>query len=100
LQYDDADIVTRSSDGIDFCVHRLIISLASVDLLDQVSSGQDSLPVLKIPEDSRTLARLLELCYPVDGTDWESLNSTLAILQAAAKYQMKKVIWLRVRYYR
>jgi hypothetical protein len=92
--------VIRSSDGIDFRVHRLIISLASANLLDQVSSGQDSLPVVNIPENSRTLAKLLELCYPVDGTDWGSLDSTLAILQAAAKYQMKKVIWLRVRYYR
>jgi hypothetical protein len=74
--------------------HRLIILLASANLLDQTSPGQHDLPVVNVPENGQTLAKLLELCYPVDGTDWGSLDSTLAVLQAATKYQMKKMIRL------
>jgi BTB/POZ domain len=93
-QHHDADIIIRSSDGAEFHVHQLIVSLASPTLLGQISPSQDPLPIINVPENGRTLAKLLELCYPGNGTEWGNMDSTLAVLQLASKYQMNKVIWL------
>ena len=93
--YEDADIILQSSDGIDFRVHKVIISLASTDLVDKSSITHDALPVIAVPENSHTLAKLLELCYPVGDSDLGDLNTTThAVLSAAIKYKMTKVIQL------
>jgi hypothetical protein len=93
--YEDADIVLRSSDGVDFRVHKLIISLASTDLIDNNSIVQDdALPVITVSEDGRTLAKLLELCYPVTYSYLWNLDTAHEILGAATKYKMTKVIQL------
>jgi hypothetical protein len=93
--YEDADIILQSSDGIDFRVHKVIISLASTGLVDKTSiSTQDALPVIAVPENGRTLAKLLELCYPVSDSDLGDLNTAHTVLLAAIKYKMTKVIQL------
>ena len=92
--YEDADIILQSSDGIDFRVHKVIISLASTDLVDKSSITHDALPVIVVPENSHTLAKLLELCYPVGDSDLGDLNTAHAVLSAAIKYKMTKVIQL------
>ena len=92
--YEDADIILQSSDGIDFRVHKVIVSLASTDLVDKSSITHDALPVIAVPENSHTLAKLLELCYPVGDSDLGDLNTAHAVLSAAIKYKMTKVIQL------
>jgi hypothetical protein len=94
--YEDADMILQSSDGIDFRVHKVIISLASTGLVDRMPDTRDTdaLPVVTIPENGRTVAKLLELCYPVSDSDLGDLNTAQAILQVAMKYKMAKVIQL------
>jgi hypothetical protein len=93
--YEDADIVLRSLDGVDFRVHKLIISLASTGLIDNNSIVQDyTLPVITVSEDGRTLAKLLELCYPMTHSDLWDLDTADEVLGAATKYKMTKVIQL------
>jgi hypothetical protein len=50
-----------------------------------------SLPYLK---NGRTLAKLLELSYPVGNSDLRNLNTAHAVLLAAIKYKMTKAIHL------
>jgi BTB/POZ domain len=92
FHYEDADIILRSSDGVDFRVHKVIISLASTDLVDNISNTQDALPVVTVPVNGRILAKLLKICYPVGDSDLDDLNTTHAVLQAAMKYKITKVI--------
>jgi hypothetical protein len=100
--YDDADVVLRSLDGIDFRVHKVIISLASAGILDKkpIIHGTSPLPVIQLPEDGRTLVKLLQLCYPVTDPDPMKPYITDAVLHAAVKYkitrgmQQAKMQWL------
>jgi hypothetical protein len=75
LNFEDSDIVLRSSDGIDFHVHKVIISLISSELLHGGSTVHDNLPVFNVTEDSQTLAMLLKLCYPNGNPDVVDLDS-------------------------
>lgn len=75
-----ADVMCRSSDGVDFPAHRALLALASPTMGHKVadlpppsvtaSSGLDwsapemDLPVLPFDEDASTLRTLLTLCYP------------------------------------
>ncbi|KAI0051224.1 hypothetical protein FA95DRAFT_1602896 [Auriscalpium vulgare] len=72
----DADIILRSSDNVDFHVHRLILSKASpmfatmfsLPRTSQASSADETkngVPLVRMVEDARTLLLLLRFCYPV-----------------------------------
>jgi hypothetical protein len=69
FDFEDADIVLRTSDGVDFRVHKVIISLISSNLLDNESTMHDGLPIFNIPENGPTLLLLLEFCYPNGNPD-------------------------------
>ncbi|KAL6302620.1 hypothetical protein BKA93DRAFT_736544 [Sparassis latifolia] len=90
-----ADIVMRSSDGVHFHVHRLILTLASTVFahrLKQRPQADDISPqgmrMLAVTEDSRTVAKLLQLCYPMQEPDVEDLDTAHALLAAAKKYEI------------
>ncbi|KAJ8518354.1 hypothetical protein ONZ45_g4573 [Pleurotus djamor] len=95
----DADVILRSSDGIDFQVHKIILSIASPFFSDlftlpqpQSLDGQAPLPIVPFDEDSATLVILLHCCYPADDptvTDAETLNK---VLKAADKYQIDRAL--------
>ena len=67
----DADLIVRTSDGIDFYVHTPVISVASPVLNGIISTKMgvitdpDGKYVLCLPEKSDTIEPLLKLCYPV-----------------------------------
>jgi hypothetical protein len=103
INFEDADIILRSLDGVEFHVHKVIISLISPGLLVNEPSKVDDLPVFDVPENGRILAMLLELCYPngnPDAITLESLDVRAAVLQAAQKYKCSKAILLLKKYYR
>ncbi|GJE93027.1 BTB domain-containing protein [Phanerochaete sordida] len=92
----DANLVLRSTDGIDFPVHRLIVSLnthstetsGSYPLLDSpevLEMHTSKLPILEAGYHSRILGQLLQLIYPpLPGqsvSDWPSVH-LLADLRA------------------
>jgi hypothetical protein len=99
-----ADVILRSSDGIDFYVFKLLLTLASPFFetmfnLPQPAVGtcddtKDGFPVVNMQEDSKTLDILLRFFYPSTLTEdpsLESLTDILAIIGAARKYSLDSV---------
>ncbi|KAI0352401.1 hypothetical protein OH77DRAFT_1409265, partial [Trametes cingulata] len=96
---DDADIVLRSSDGIDFYVHRIILSLASpvfatMLALPQPPGAHVERPVVDMSEDSQTLDIFLRVCYPEPAPEIPSLHLLREVLGAAMKYDAAAVMAL------
>jgi hypothetical protein len=68
----DADLVIRSSDFVDFQVHKPVLSVASPFFKDLLSLPQpsdsetvDGLHVVQLSEDSELLNSLLSMLYPL-----------------------------------
>lgn len=96
------DFILRSSDGVDFHVHKEILKFAS-DFFDNMFSfpkdsndpselRRDGKPILVLPEAGSVLHRLLSLAYPAQTTQGEAnelkdFDIIVAVLEAANKYQ-------------
>ena len=68
----DANIIIRSSDNIDFRVHKSLLAMASPFFKDLLSLPQpsdreivDGLPAVRLPESSELLSCLISIIYPV-----------------------------------
>lgn len=96
-----ADIILRSSDGVDFRVFKLFLSLASPffetmfalpqPAVETNDNTKDGLPVIPMQEDSKTLDTFLRFCYPstlAEDPSLENLKDSKAILGAARKYSL------------
>ena len=96
-----ADVILRSSDDLDFRVHKLILSENSpifegMFALPPPSSFSpssadaklDDLPIVPVPEDSQTLSHLLRACYPSKGVWFPDLTVLGKVLLTAEKYSM------------
>ncbi|KAI0944300.1 hypothetical protein AcW1_002045 [Taiwanofungus camphoratus] len=101
FDHPSADVIVRSSDNVDFRVFKLILTLASEVLAQTMSlaletgvMSDDGLPLVILPEDSQTLYKILQFCYPMGDPDVEDLNNTLThnVLQAATKYKLKRAV--------
>lgn len=101
-----ADAILRSSDGVDFRVFKLFLTLASPVLESLFNHSQpseetsiaaeigDGLPVICVSEDSRTLDSLLRFCYPCTLAEDPSLKDSrevISILEAAKKYSLDAI---------
>ncbi|KDQ61500.1 hypothetical protein JAAARDRAFT_704813 [Jaapia argillacea MUCL 33604] len=93
----DADIILRSTDYVDFRVHKGVLSIASPIFGDMFRMGREEkkgeeiggLPVVPmLTEDSKVLDIVLRLCYPVDKPTFDKVEDIQRILPAAEKYQM------------
>ncbi|TRM57910.1 hypothetical protein BD626DRAFT_574057 [Schizophyllum amplum] len=102
--FDDeaADIILRSSDGVDFRVHKVLLSLVSSffrdmfalphvgrALSDDSDRGQDKegRPVVEVEEDSANLEKLLRCCDPrCTPHALDSWDDVSAIMNLAIKY--------------
>ncbi|KAH9943571.1 hypothetical protein B0H21DRAFT_823664 [Amylocystis lapponica] len=89
-----ADVVLRTSDHVNFHVHKTVLALAS-SFFDGMFTlpqpkGQDhnDVYVINITEDSRTLDYLLWFCYPVKDPRLDTVGGIHPVLAAAIKYQM------------
>ncbi|KAG1907956.1 uncharacterized protein F5891DRAFT_1135784 [Suillus fuscotomentosus] len=104
--FDRGDIILRSADNVDFHFHKLLLSLASSffsnmfslpqpDSLDDAADRtKDGLPIIPVTENSVILQKLLSFCSPVYDTDvpaLENLDIVMSVLDAADKYDMKRV---------
>ncbi|KAI0924390.1 hypothetical protein AcW1_006517 [Taiwanofungus camphoratus] len=108
FQHPFADIICRSSDGVEFRLHKIILCMASCVIRELITSGvglsrtdrpigPPELSVLDLPEDSSTLEILFKLCYPVDSSSVVrdgKVSMMQAVLRAAAKYRMGRVVQL------
>ena len=102
-----ADVILRSSDNVDFRVFKLFLSLASPFFatmfeLPQPSEGKsedageikDSLVVIPVTEDSRTMDALLRFCYPctlAKNPPLDHFKDVVNVLEAAKKYSLDEV---------
>ncbi|THH31269.1 hypothetical protein EUX98_g2929 [Antrodiella citrinella] len=96
-----ADVIIRSSDGIDFYVSRVILSMSSTvfrDMLRHAQPGpaalseQAALPVIHVTEDHQTLDILLRILYPnTEVTPPHDVDKFHSILEAGRKYDLEKV---------
>ena len=99
---EDADIIFRSSDDVDFRVYRVVLAKASPVFrtmlqLPQPSSTstapsvQDEPHVITLTEDAKTLENVLRLCYPVEHPSITSVDDIRDILEATRKYELTSV---------
>ncbi|KAI0675715.1 hypothetical protein C8Q78DRAFT_345117 [Trametes maxima] len=94
---EDADIVLRSSDNVEFHVHRIILSLASPVFADMLTLPQPpgdnpARPVVDVSEDSETFGIFLRICYPLAEPRLTSFPLIRKVLACAAKYEAPRVI--------
>jgi hypothetical protein len=101
LDLPEASIIVRSSDQVNFRVHKLVLAMSSPffrDLLSlpQPSDGElvDGLPVVELPEDSGLLNSLISLLYPIAPAIPDSYQKVLALLAVCEKYEMGSVQFL------
>ncbi|THH15192.1 hypothetical protein EW146_g5241 [Bondarzewia mesenterica] len=100
--FDDpgADIILRSSDDVDFRVHKLILSLWSPFFKDMFSLPQPSptaidnttageIPVIPVTEDAETLDFMLRSIYPVRSPKIKKLSDLRFVFEASRKYQIE-----------
>ncbi|KAI0664233.1 hypothetical protein C8Q70DRAFT_1049738 [Cubamyces menziesii] len=97
---EDADLVLRSRDSVDFRVYRSILVVASPTILQKApllevadtegdKAAASSSAIHLIPVDSVVLNALLRMCYPVDHPQLSDLDLLLDVLFAARNYGMK-----------
>ena len=94
----DASIILRSSDQVNYRVHKSVLAMSSPFFKDLLSLPQppddelvDGLPVVQLPEDSDLLNVLISLLYPVPPVIPSSYEKVFALLAACQKYDMVSV---------
>lgn len=94
----DANVIIRSSDLVDFRVHKPVLALASPFFRDLLSLPQssdsesvDGLPVVQLSEDAELLHTLVSLLYPVPLVVPKSYDKVLYLLAACQKFDMVRV---------
>jgi BTB/POZ domain len=87
LDLPDANIIIRSSDLVDFRVHKSVLALASPFFRDLLTLPQpsdsesvDGLPVVEVSEDSELLNCLVSFFYPVCAVTPNSYEKVLYLL--------------------
>jgi len=104
LDHPDADFIIRSSDGVDFHVHALLLRLASPIFNDMfalprtpdIDETKDGLPIVDLAEDGRTIQILLSSCYPAVYGGPEGIKglSEISALLGNMIYQLSKRVRL------
>ncbi|KAG2345781.1 hypothetical protein BDR05DRAFT_960049 [Suillus weaverae] len=94
-----ADIILRSSDGVDFRVITLFLSLASSffdSIIEQAAQSdqiEGDLPIVPVEENHRVLDICLRFCYPSTLVEDPPLHDIsediIPVLEAARKYSLK-----------
>ncbi|KAH9160608.1 hypothetical protein EDB89DRAFT_2235687 [Lactarius sanguifluus] len=98
LKVPDANVIVRSSDQVNFRVHKSLLAMSSPlfdDLfsLPQPPDGEivDGLPVVQLSEDAYLLNSLVSLIYPVPPVIPGSYEKVFALLAACQKYDMVSI---------
>ncbi|KAI9441875.1 hypothetical protein H4582DRAFT_2097155 [Lactarius indigo] len=98
LKVPDANIIVRSSDKVNFRVHKSLLSMSSPFFEDLLSLPQppdgelvDGLPVIQLSEDADLLDSLISLLYPITHHLPASYEKVFALLAASQKYDMVSI---------
>ncbi|KAJ8472731.1 hypothetical protein ONZ51_g8318 [Trametes cubensis] len=88
---EDADLVLRSSDDVDFWVYKIILAKASPVFRDMFTLPREAhakRQVVTLTEDADTIERLLRILYPVEWPKFASYDEVRLVLAAAHKYMI------------
>ena len=92
------DLVIRSSDGIDYHVHKDVMSNASPFFASMLSLPQppseptfNGKPIVETQEDSDVWSSIIPLCYVAGMFNRADIALIRALLDAARKYEMRLV---------
>ena len=95
LEVSGADLVIRSSDFVNFGVHKSVLAVASSFFTDLLALPQpddsetiDGLPVVQLSEDAELLKSLVSMLYPVSPSAPNSYEKVLYLLATCQKYEM------------
>ncbi|KAI9441837.1 hypothetical protein H4582DRAFT_1420715 [Lactarius indigo] len=98
LDIPDANIIVRSSDKVDFHVHKSLLAMSSPFFKYLLSLPQppddelvDGFPVIQLSEDADLLNSLISLIYPIAPVIPSSYEKVFALLAACQKYDMELV---------
>ena len=98
LDMPDPNLIIRSSDLVNFRIHKPVLAMTSPFFrnllsLPQPSDGEtiDGLPVIQLSEDAELLRSLCSMLYPVDPVIPKSYDKVLHLLVACQKYDMVSV---------
>jgi hypothetical protein len=99
LDVPDANLILRSSDLVNFRVHKPVLTMASPFFKDLLSlprpsdseSIADGFPVVQLSEDATLLNSLVSMLYHVHPGIPDSYEKVLHLLAACQKYQMVQV---------
>ena len=93
-----ASTIIRSSDQVNFRVHKSVLAISSPFFRDLLSLPQppddelvDGLPVITVPEDAELLNCLISLLYPIPLVIPGSYQKVFALLAVCQKYEMESV---------
>ncbi|KZS91916.1 BTB-domain-containing protein [Sistotremastrum niveocremeum HHB9708] len=101
LFYSDGDFIIRASDGVDFKVHKIVMSLASQVFRDMLSldkintltaTSEIPIPVVDVFESSQVFESILQFIYPISPPDLSSFDKVIDLLSVADKYMMPSVM--------
>ena len=91
----DGNVILRSSDKVNYRVHKSVLALYSPFFEDMFSLPQppddetvDGLPVVQLSEDAGVLNCLVSLIYPISPITPSSYQKVFALLAACQKYDM------------
>jgi hypothetical protein len=97
LDISGADLVIRSSDFVQFRVHKSILVSASQFFKDMFSLPQPSdetvngLPILHMSEDAELVRALITMLYPIPSEIPVAYDKAISLLAASQKYDMPAV---------
>jgi len=98
-----ADVVIRTSDNVDFHLHKVILSFASPVFKDMFDLPQSSVtpknrrdnkmatPIIPVTEDSKPFDRAMRFCYPGEHPKLETLGDVRDVMEIMQKYDMAGV---------
>ncbi|KAH9058207.1 hypothetical protein EDB87DRAFT_1578199 [Lactarius vividus] len=94
----DANIIIRSSDQLNYLVHKSLLTMSSPFFKDLLSLPQppddelvEGLPVIQLSEDADLLNSLISLLYPIPSVIPDSYEKVFALLAACQKYDMESI---------
>jgi hypothetical protein len=94
----NADVILRSTDDVNFCVHKSVLVTSSpffdaMFTLPQPQNDEDvdGLPVVPVSEDAEVLNSLISMLYPVTPEIPDTDDNILALLAATQKYDMASI---------
>ena len=101
----DTNLIIRSSDHVDFRVHKSVLAMASPFFRDLLSLPQpsdaeivDGLPVVQLPEGSELLNALISILYPIGVAIPNSYEKVLYLFESQWKLEQlthyDKVLYL------